>query len=252
MSTVLEAFRFDYNGQTWRWTSADADQAYGGETFTALDGLGREDLEQTGEAARVSLAMRMPATAQPAILFRDGVPDGVIRIQVLRFAGGAWFTIFRGRVLACSFDGIKATLTAEPWFTALAGNGPRRTCGPSCPHDFCDHHCQLAEEDWTATGRAESVDGTTVALPEAAEFPDGTFTGGVFAWGYIRREVLAHSGSALTLARAISGLGANDYVSVLAGCDKTTDTCSARSNLVNHGGCPNVPSKNPTSGDPIM
>ncbi|MGE4551800.1 MAG: phage BR0599 family protein [Desulfovibrionaceae bacterium] len=252
MSADVELYRFELGGQVWRWTSADADQELDGETYAVLDGLGREALEQTGEAARASLVVQMPATAQPAALFTAGVPDGVIRLTVRRRSDGTWRAIWRGRVLSCAFGGVAARLTGEPWFSGLGVPGPRRTCGPSCPHDFCDWHCGLAPEAWTATGRVSAVDGAAVTLPAAAGFADGAFAGGVLAFGNARREVLAHAGAELTLARACAGLTAGVYTSVLAGCDKTPETCAARDNLVNHGGCPNVPAKDPCSGDPII
>jgi len=252
MSADVEVYRFELNGEVRRFTSADAALEYAGETYEPLDGLHRDDLEQTGESARSSLVVEMPATAFPASLFAGGVPDGVVLLRLMQRSSGAWRMIWRGRVLSCEYQGIFARLQCEPWFTSLKAPGLRRMFTPSCPHDFCDWHCGLDPTDWTVTDRVAAVDGTWLHLPRAGEMAEGSLCGGVLRFGGAAREVLGHAGADLELMRALSGLKAGEYVSVLAGCDKSTATCAARGNLANHGGWPNIPHKDPTTGDPVL
>jgi hypothetical protein len=112
------------------------------------------------------------------------------------------------------------------------------------------------------------VDGVTVLVPEAAIRPDGWYRGGVLDHGGRLGFIVGHAGASLQLARPMPELAAvvaapaldpvtGDPLPVMVdlapGCDLRAETCHARfGNLLNFGGFPEIPGRNPFGGSSIV
>jgi uncharacterized phage protein (TIGR02218 family) len=161
--------------------------------------------------------------------------------------------VFKGTVRAVSFtdNGYLAKLSVLP-LNALQRNVPRRTYQYKCNHVLYDSRCQVVEGDFrfVNTVSAVSADGRTLTVPglDAAKgvgFSSGGFvtipTLGEF------RLILTHQATdqiVIIMPFAVSPVGTS--VEVLAGCNHDLDICKSKfDNVINYGGTPFVPLKNP-------
>jgi hypothetical protein len=92
-----------------------------------------------------------------------------------------------------------------------------------------------------------SADGLTITVSEADPFADGYFAaGGLLEFGSYRGFIVAHTGSTLTLFRAVPGLAASSSITIYPGCDRTLSTCNTTfSNAARHMGFPLIPTRDP-------
>ena len=139
---VVELYEFSFYTTVWRYTSGDANRIVGGHLYEVLPGLSRGDVKRSGDASKTEHKVTCPAGVGPALLFATGTPDGVLRLQIIRIDGDGTSVVWKGRVVGCEFGGSVATLSCEPVFTTVKTPGLSRMFTPSCPHDFCDAHCQ--------------------------------------------------------------------------------------------------------------
>ena len=94
---------------------------------------------------------------------------------------------------------------------------------------------------------------------EAALQPDGWWRGGVLRHAGLLGFVTGHAGNALTLSGRMPELEAaldatgSAPVEIAPGCDLRRDTCAAKfGNLLNFGGFPDIPGRNPFGGGSIL
>jgi hypothetical protein len=111
---------------------------------------------------------------------------------------------------------------------------------------------------------------TVITIPEAAAHPNGYFLGGLLALADgTMRFISAHSGSSITLASPAPVLaqyvgatgdgksyglwyGGADLM-LYPGCGRNRETCQGRfGNILNFGGWPWIPSRNPFDGRSLV
>jgi hypothetical protein len=86
--------------------------------------------------------------------------------------------------------------------------------------------------------------------------PDGWFAGGEFnvtiGGEVLRRLILDHVGTTVLLMGAPYGLAVSDTFDAFAGCDRSAPVCHGKfDNILNYGGFPWKPLKNPFTGDSV-
>ena len=125
----------------------------------------------------------------------------------------------------------------------------------ACSADLGDARCRVILDDpaFATTGTVVSVMGAhTVLVMLDTAFANGFFTGGTLtptSGAYagtsvsLRSDTQTAAGHVLgALAGPISQLAAGDRVSVVAGCDKSPETCLAKfDNITNFRGFPHMP-----------
>jgi hypothetical protein len=68
-----------------------------------------------------------------------------------------------------------------------------------------------------------------------------------------RRMILTHTGSDITIMGLPVDMRVGDTIFAFPGCDRTVDTCVGKfDNLVNMGGFPHSPGRNPFDGNPVF
>ncbi|MGH7635237.1 MAG: phage BR0599 family protein, partial [Gemmatimonadaceae bacterium] len=95
---------------------------------------------------------------------------------------------------------------------------------------------------------AMALDGVTLTVTAAAAQADGYFTAGYADAGGITLAIIAHVGSTITLVRRFpeSSVGVGTAIALVAGCDRTSATCTAKfANLVHFLGFPRMPKDDP-------
>lgn len=243
-----------------RYTSADVDYSLDGDTY-ASTALERGPIEATGETARTNLDIDVPRDNPIALLFRVTPPSQVIALVVMRVhrTDGAQETavIWAGRLLNVENAGVRATLHCEPIESSLARPGLRRPYSLGCPlllFTQGDGLCNAVRATHASVTTVTAISGITLGVASLATKP---WRGGFVEWdsggGMLeRRYINAVAGASLTLLQAFQGIEIGDAVTVVPACDGTRATCDGvYGNILNYGGYPFIPTKNPFDGNPV-
>jgi uncharacterized phage protein (TIGR02218 family) len=251
----VELYEFTLEGSTWRYTSADADQSWGGETFEAVP-LGRSEIDESAEINRQNLQITVTVDHPVADLYRMAPPAGMVLLRIRRMHRGdseaEAVIIWMGRVLNCEWSGREAILAAEPLYTSIRAPGLRRMYSRLCPHVLYGTACRANPDAFGSAATVTSVAGLAVQVSGAHSGTAGYWAGGLLAWvdglGHTRRVAIeSHSGSGqIRLIAPLPGLAAGAAVTLWPGCDHTLTSCREKfDNRENFGGFKWIPGVNP-------
>lgn len=250
----LELYRFALGDSKWLYTSADHEVAFGEDAYQPLY-IRRGSFTRSGDANKATLDIEVGASNPVALLFRTGWLTAALIVTVYRhhYEDSEFSVLWKGRVTGCKWSGSTATLTTDSVFTLFQRAGLRRVYQVGCPHVLYGAACGLNAASWAVGLAASAVSGNHVAVPGAAGYPAGWFTGGMLQVGAERRMVAWHSGSTIVLVDAVAGLTVGASVTLWPGCGRSVDICDGKfGNLDNYGGLPFLPGKNPFSGDALV
>src|SRR5690606_24510141 len=131
-----------------------------------------------------------------------------------------------------------------------------------CPYMLYGPDCRANREQFRVDAPVTSVQGTVVTIASLAGIkPNDYYAGGYIEYthsqlGTIERMSVAKSDGptgVLTLFGIAPGLISGVEVKAFAGCNRTLDHCRHRfHNVVNYGGQPFIPNKNPFGGEPMF
>jgi hypothetical protein len=226
----IHMFRFTRGDVSWYYTSADRDQEYLDETWTAAAIKRDTSIRQGSDSAQLSIKVSMPSSLAVAENWRPyPASEAIVLTIFVRHAGESdAMAEWVGRVVGPKFDGALLTLTGEPSRTRAkrAGNSPKwqRGCG-SVLYGKGVGKCNLEPEivpvPATVTAVAELTFGVTAAGFASAP---RSLAGGVLEWIEIEepdpedpeaepiehqrtRPIAAHTWPATTIT-----LGAGDHM----------------------------------------
>lgn len=268
-------YQFVEGEQVWRFTSridAWASAGSGGETITwEPAAVAHGHVVQTSEIERGRLELTWPLSHPFARRFLS--PMGNTPVTLTIFRGheqvlGETVAHWKGRVVGAEVEGPRILLTCESVFSTLRRAGVRAKYQRLCRHALYGRGCGLDIAAHWQTGAVTSVAANAVTIPEAAEQPDGWFRGGVLRFGTQLGFITGHAGAVLLLSRPMPDLaaavaapeldaGTGDPLPVLVdmapGCDLRAATCAEKfGNLLNFGGFPEIPGRNPFGGGSIV
>ena len=169
---------------------------------------------------------------------------------------------WKGRVSGSKAGGHSVSLNCESIFTSLRRPGLRARYQRTCRHALYSSNCGVNLETHGREMRLLHIASTNCNIPDASEFIDGYFTGGMIkAPDNSLRLISNHTGASITLSRPIisletgfvnSGYGGVRVI-LYPGCDRLKSTCIDKfNNVENHGGFPFIPIKNPFGGSSIV
>jgi hypothetical protein len=214
--------------------------------------LQRSTFRQTQELTKAGLEIN---SARDLPFVADSMASPLIGVVVLtiyrRHRSDAevqqWW---KGRVKGLRFSGSEAIISCDPLGTAVRRIGLHRPAQRQCPHALYEIGCNLAGASFSATGSLLSYVGSAVTSSVFATQPNGWWVGGKIVLDGVLRFIVDHTTDTVTLSSGIPGLAQNAGFVVYPGCDHTPVTCSTKfSNVLNYGGAPWWPSKNPFTGD---
>lgn len=251
----LELYEFLDGATAYRYTSADGDVSYGGNTYAAVP-IARGAVEATSEVARLALDITCSRDLSILNLFSVMPPAEIIAVTVRRLhaSDGNAITLWMGRILDVALNPASAEIHCESVYTSLKRVGLRRLYQIGCPHVLFEEGCALNRATWYSYKTVSTVVGTAITLASMGTFADGYFAGGYLEWesttGYFeRRTIRSQVGGVVTIGFPLPGLAASDTVKIWPGCDHTLATCIAKfANGLNYGGMPYWPTKNPFDG----
>lgn len=156
-------------------------------------------------------------------------------------------TLKRGRI-------GEVTLQKDTFVADLRGlaEALQQTIGelyqPSCRAILGDAFCKVNLTPFTFTGTVTSVTSALIFTSNALTQAAGYFTGGEVRWtsggnNGFKMEVKEFANKQVVLAQAMPyAIQASDAFQIIAGCDKTHQTCTSKfNNIVNFRGEPFVP-----------
>jgi uncharacterized phage protein (TIGR02218 family) len=268
-------YQFIEGAEVWRFTSRPEDwlsAGSGGDTIVwQAAAVAHGDVVQTSEIERGRLELTWPLSNPFARRFL--APLGNTPMTLTIFRGheqvlGETVAHWKGRVVGAEVEGVRILLTCESVFSTLRRAGVRAKYQRLCRHALFGRGCGLDIALHWQTGTVTSVSGATLIMPEAAAQPGGWFRGGVLRFGTQLGFITGHAGAALTLSRPMPDLAAAlaapeiDPVTgaplpaladIAPGCDLRAATCATKfGNVLNFGGFPEIPGRNPFGGSSIV
>lgn len=253
-------FEFVRDGVAWRYTSADRDVVFNGNTHTAA-AMKCGSIRQTGEPQSDEFTISGPATLPFTAAFLALPPSERVRATVRRFhlgdtdAAVRWsgFVDRIKRVSSAQADIICKGLTAT-----LRRAGVRLPWQRQCPHALFDSSCKVNKAAYANSAVIESLNGLAIVAAGLAAAGEGRLQGGFIEWttpdGFRAwRAITAHGTNYAELLGGTVGLDVGTTVVAYPSCPRNADGCNSLfNNLSNFGGFRHLPSRSPYDGNPVF
>ena len=259
----------------WRFTSRASDwisaASEGGDLVWEAAAISHGDVVQSSEIERGRLEITLPLSHAFAARFLAPLGNAPMTLTIFRGHEqvlGETVAHWKGRVVGAEVEGARLILSAESIFSTLRRAGVRAKYQSLCRHALYGRGCGLDITQHLAFLTVAAISGGTVTVPGAAAQPDGWFRGGVLRFGVQLGFITGHVGSLLTLSRpmpeltsalanpafdTVTGGPLPVTVDIAPGCDLRAETCTAKfGNLLNFGGFPAIPGRNPFGGGSIV
>ena len=262
-SRPIELFRFVQGGDTFEYTSAEDELTVSSITYTP-EVIQRGRITQSPRDRNSTLEIRVPTSNEFARRYRSSTPGSrasitIQRVQRLDFPVPGVITLYSGFVGSVAFENEmkEAVIACRPIESASSRPVPRFSYQSLCNHVLYDDACKVDDTDsrWRLTAGVTAQTGATVTVTGAGAFGVDWFVGGFLEidGGDDARLIVAQSGNDLQLLLPFPQSAIGKTVTVFAGCDHTVTICDTKfntpedtlSNVINYGGFPFVPTRNP-------
>ena len=268
-------YQFIEGEQIWRFTSRASDwisaASEGGDLIWEAAAIYHGDVVQSSDIERGRLEITFPLPHAFAARFLAPLGNAPVTLTIFRGHEqvlGETVAHWKGRVVGAEVEGARLILSAESIFSTLRRAGVRAKYQSLCRHALYGRGCGLDIAQHLAILTVAAVSGGTVTVPGAAAQTDGWYRGGVLRFGVQLGFITGHAGTLLTLSRPmpelasalanpdldpVTGVPMPVTIDVAPGCDLRAETCAAKfGNLLNFGGFPAIPGRNPFGGGSIV
>lgn len=263
-------YRFQYgveNTHIYTMTDADESVSYGGNEYQPVP-IQKSKTSSNGTLDNSTLEITTTRDNPVALLFRAYPPSYPITLTVFSGHHGdpdsEFIAEWTGLVLGCSLEEEQAVLNAEPFSVQRKRTTLRTHYQYGCPHVLYQKGpglCNADKDRATFESLVLAVDGAVVTFPvnwrDENRIP--WFNNGLIEWTRpdgqkeARTILRIDDNRKLLLSGLPIGLSPGDTVSVSYGCPHNMDGCATiHDNILNYGGCPNIPSVNPLGTNNIF
>jgi hypothetical protein len=238
-------------------TDAEAAVVNAGVTYDPVPAM-RDAIVSSGSLDRTTIAVRMPRDIEFAEKFRVYPPTVPVTLIIRQghlsdTLPPEFLVVWSGRVLSVGREGDECVVSCEPVSSSLRRPGLRRNYQIGCPHVLYGSECKANRAASTVSSTVASKSGTSITVGSGwnGAFPAVGFREGIVEWtnadgGTEKRKILSVSGNTLSLGGLLRDLDVGDPVSIILGCNHQMSDCqNLFANILNHGGCPWIPLKNP-------
>ena len=252
----VELFRFAHDADIWCYSSGSVSVTHNSELYSPVS-IGREgSISITGEPNKNELSIVMPQDMEVSQLYLNGSPERIVSVTVFRLhePSGVYEIYWKGRIVSFNWGPSDASAKCESIFSSIKRQGLRDRYTRSCRHDLYSTGggvCEVDKSEYAVACTVTAVSGTSISftVDDLTEYDDNYFTAGMVYFSGAWRFVLSHAEGTVTLMSAFSGLEVDDAITLYPGCDHTLAMCVERfNNVVNFGGWPWIPTKNPYEG----
>ncbi len=257
-ATPVELYLFQYGTDEiafYAYTDAEYDVLHQNINFQAIP-IQRNNYKVTGSLDKLTMKITTSRDVKLFDLFRYYPPPQPIIATIyqghLEDGDNEFLVVWTGRILSGARKENKAVFTCEPTVTAIKRSGLRRNYQFSCPHILYGSLCQANKNNATLNMRIITLTTNRLTFSDNwTTHPVSKYIGGLVHWqgryGVERRTVIRiNNGKELSLSGPTTGLNAGEFVFVAMGCNhQMTDCENLHDNILNFGGQPWIPIKNP-------
>ena len=248
----IELYDFENNSNHYRYTSGPVLVAYGGYTYVP-ETIQRGELEMSENAFRNELEIKINRDNVFIRRFIQAPLEGMVNLIVYRGHGINFVTFWVGVVSQVKFNSEEVTITATPRTSSLLRTGLRRKYQKLCNYPLYAVGCGVNLDSFKVVGTIDTISGFTITSSAFATKANDWFKAGKIVVGDAERLITTHTGNTITANRGIVEAVVGNSFTAYAGCSHTMNICTDKfNNLINYGGQPWIPTKNPFSGDPII
>lgn len=261
--TPVYKFAFVNGATTYRYTSASFEMTDPNGTYTP-EPISFTNIITTSEIAKNAVSITLPRDNTLAGIFLGQVPEEATSLTVYRghtptLEGDIYW---KGRVASAEVGRDSVTLNCEDIFTSMQRPGLRARYQKNCRHPLYSTDCGVTQASFSVSASINAISGFTITVDPISQSPEldaDYFAGGIIELSdgtkrsIVSQGVSSPDGIVLTLISPFNDLSVTSpqtSCTLYPGCDHTTTDCKNRfNNLLNYGGFPYLPSKNPFQGN---
>lgn len=258
----VELYRFRYGvfeTDAFCYTNAERPIVHQNLTYQPLSIKRGKIIASAENASKGALEINLPASAALCDLFRVTAPPGQIAFTIFqghsRDPDGEYLAIWVGRVTACTRqpESNDAKLVCESAKSQLRRLALRRHYQYMCPHVLYGDQCRASEIAATTVGQIGTVNGRLITMATLYTTPE-QYVGGMLKWTDGKSVTRARTITAVATINGVTRFtisGVDDdlvdglQVNCVRGCSHAVDGCLTHNNILNYGGQPYIPTKNP-------
>lgn len=247
-------------GTVYRYTNADIDLTWDGQTYVADEILFKRGSIRCVEGIELdtlSLSFyALPANLIGTVPFLQAVATGALDgayVDLQRVYTSSWTSLtgvvrsFIGRISDVEAGRTHAEITVKPETEILNTKMPRNLYQPGCVHTLYDGGCGLSKNSFS------QVFHVAIGSTSSILYSEDGYSEGYFALGTIEFTTGDNSGVKRSIKSYDSGIiglsyplpytpTIGDTFIAYAGCDKLQSTCLSKfNNLANFRGFPYIP-----------
>lgn len=261
-SRPVELYEFWQQNSYWWYTSADEDNVFGLHNYTAVP-ISRGSFKAANESVKSDLDLEIDPSISLLSQYINQVPYDPVYLKITRYypANGSNRVLWRGRITDVGFKGLSYTdVTCESICSAMRRNTLRRCWQKSCPHALYSQgygECMVDKEGFRLDGSVTLVSGSTMTV-STTTMDDNYLQGGYLVITtqsdrVIRRYIRSQVGFNLVLDALILDDVTGLDVAMYPGCGHSMSICISKfHNIINYGGHPWLPEKNPMNGSLVF
>jgi hypothetical protein len=247
-------------GNTYRYTDGEVSVTHNGFQWEPTQ-IRHTEINSSGTLDKSSVEIEVSRLNPLVEVFRTWPPNRIVSLTIIqgerRDTDAEFLTLWKGRILNFNLEGLKATLTGEPVGTSTRRPGLRRNFQYGCPHVLYGPHCRASRAGRSVMIQPLGVNGAVVEVATGwnGAFATDKYVHGLAEWtnnqgDFVSRSILrveaGGGGHMITLAGLATGLEVTHNLTLLVGCNHQMSDCTdLHQNVVNYGGCPWIPLKNP-------
>ena len=257
----LYLFRYGTNtNDVFCYTDCEVPVLFDSKTFVPVP-IDRNAITSKSTLDKSELEIRMSQNTELADLFRYYPPSEVITLVIFQGhnldPNNQWLAAWSGRVLGFKIEGNMAHYTCEPVSSSMRRPGLRRHYQYGCPlllYSTGDGRCNASKVAATISRSVAALFSNAIELAPSWETSSARklkYVGGLVEWTTTgrteRRTILdVQSDNTLLLSGPVRNLSVGATLNISLGCNHKMDDCaSVHNNIVNFGGQPYIPLKNP-------
>jgi uncharacterized phage protein (TIGR02218 family) len=236
----------------YAYTDSTSDITRAGVTYKSV-AIQRGAIVVKGTMDKNMIEVRMALDLEVAELFRIYPPSSVVSLVISQghVDDTEFLAIWAGRVSSAKREPPELILSCEPVRSAMRGVGLRINYQYSCSHVLYGPQCRADKTAATSYGAVVPINGAKVTITSGWDTSlSNGYIGGMVEWENAQgntesRTILRVNGNILSLSGPMRDVSNGDTVRVVRGCARDMDACRSHNNILNFGGCPYIPKKNP-------
>ena len=244
-SNPIELYLFKAGANYWAQNSSTVESiSYEGRLYEPY-GLSRSHKRLTSNSLKNTITIKTVHSNPFVQPYIQAPPDAEVEFFLYRGHNGDYIPFWQGFISKVNFKSKYVEIIASPMTSRLKRNGLIRRYSRLCSLALYSTKCGVSPAIWSVIGDVDSVSGITITSTDFGAKSDGYFNGGwIDANGYTRM-IASHIGDDVILNSRVPGLVAGMAFTAYKGCLHNRTACIEFNNILNYGGQPWIPDKNP-------